>query len=415
MIDGPPALIKHERCDMILTAMKIQKAKSSLFQTLQRLHIGVVVFVLALSFVAARTVFADRFTDQINQIKQDNNIKQGRLDVLKVEADGLQATINALQAQINGLQAQINQNQAKNDQLQKEIVEAEAELVKQKKLLGQSIKAMYLEGQISTIEMLASSNDLSEFVDKQQYRDAVKTKIKNTVDKVTELKQQLKAQKEEVERLLKEQKILQANIASQKAEQDRLLGLNAGEQSSVNQQMKDNYARIAELRRQQAIENAKIFNGIQAGIPGGGGYPWGNAYCVHTGQVAGDCWNYDWYFNGGPWDSWGYGFRNCTSWVAFRLAMDGKSGFTYLGNAADWPWGAQARGIAVSYGSGARVGDAVVNPNGYYGHVMYAEAVLEDGRVIVSDYNRTGDGLYRGPEGGSAMAVSQAGLYFIHF
>ncbi len=400
---------------MINMAMKTQKKKNSLIQILQRLHLGVVVLVLAFSFVAARTVLADRFTDQINQIKQENNVKQGRLDVLKVEADGLQATISALQSQINGLQAQINENQAKNDQLQKDIIEAEAELAKQKKLLGQSIKAMYLEGQISTIEMLASSNDLSEFVDKQQYRDAVKTKIKNTVDKVTALKQQLKTQKEEVERLLKEQKILQANVASQKAEQDRLLGLNVGEQSTVNQQMKDNYARIAELRRQQAIENAKIFNGVQAGIPGGGGYPWGNAYCVHTGQVGGDCWNYDWYFNGSPWDSWGYGFRNCTSWVAYKLALDGKSGFTYLGNAADWPWGAQARGISVTYGNGARPGDAVVNPNGYYGHVMYAEAVLEDGRVVVSDYNRAGDGLYRGPEGGSAMAVSQAGLYFIHF
>jgi peptidoglycan DL-endopeptidase CwlO len=395
--------------------MKIQKLKNSRKNFTKRMSLVLMAVVFACSFATIKTVLADRFTDQINQLKQENTIKQSRLDVLKVEADGLQATISALQAQIDGLQAQINANQAKNEQLQKDIAAAEVELQKQRDLLGKNIKAMYLEGEISTIEMLASSKDLSDFVDKQQYRDAVKTKIKNTVDKVTALKQQLKAQKEEVERLLKEQKILQQNVATQKAEQDRLLNLNAGEQANVNQEMKDNFARITELRRQQAIENAKLFNGVQAGIPGGGGYPWGNAYCVHTGAVGGDCWNYDWYFNGSPWDSWGYGFRNCTSWVAYKLALDGKSGFTYLGNAADWPWGAQSRGIGVSYGSGARAGDAVVNPNGYYGHVMYAEAVLEDGRVVVSDYNRAGDGLYRGPEGGSAMAVSQAGLYFIHF
>ena len=46
---------------------------------------------------------------------------------------------------------------------------------------------------------------------------------------------------------------------------------------------------------------------------------------------------------------------------------------------------------------------------------MYVEAVTGDGRVIVSDYNRLGDGLYRGPDGGNAAVVSQSSLVFIHF
>jgi surface antigen len=46
---------------------------------------------------------------------------------------------------------------------------------------------------------------------------------------------------------------------------------------------------------------------------------------------------------------------------------------------------------------------------------MYVEAVFEDGRVVVSDYNRAGDGLYRGPEGGSAAVLNQSSLVFVHF
>jgi surface antigen/predicted nucleic acid-binding Zn-ribbon protein len=380
-----------------------------------------VAFIAALLiFVGAFSTYslvdADRFQDQINQLSAENAQKQNKVGALQVEADNLQGVIAGMQAQIDGLQKQIADNTAKSDQLKVKITEAEAELERQRGVLGQNIKAMYLEGEITTLEMLASSKDLSDFVDKQQYRNAVKDKIKTTLDKITELKFQLNAQKEEVDRLLKEQTVLQQQIAAQQAEQNRLLNLNQSEQAAFNQQIKDNKSKIADLKRQQVLENIRLFGGgSQPGIPGGGGYPWGNAYCVHTGQVGGACYNYDWYFNGRAWDPWGYGWRNCTSWVAYKLAADGKSGFSYLGNAAEWPAGAAARGFGVEYGKGARVGDAAVNPNGYYGHVMYVEAVTGDGRVIVSDYNRLGDGLYRGPDGGNAAIVSMSSLVYIHF
>lgn len=364
----------------------------------------------------AQVAKADRFQEQINQLSNENSQKKEAVKALQVEAGSLQGTIEALQRQIDGLQAQINANQAKADKLQQEINEAEIELAKQKNLMGQNIRAMYLEGDISTIEMLATSKNLSEFIDKQQYRDTVKDKIKSTLDRINLLKAQLKAAQEETERLIKEDEVLKSQAAANKAEQDRLLGMNKSQQAAYNQQIKDNQSRISELKRQQVLENIRLFGaGGAPGIPGGGGYPWGNAYCVHTGSVEGACYNYDWYFNGSPWDVWGYGYRNCTSWVAYKLAADGKSGFTYLGNAADWPANAESRGFKVTYGGGAQPGNAAVNPNGYYGHVMYVEAVFPDGRVVVSDYNRLGDGLYRGPEGNSAGVLSQSGLVFIHF
>lgn len=376
-----------------------------------------VAFIAALliflgAFSTYSFAFNDRFQDQINQLKAENQKKEGQIQALQVEAGSIQEVISRLQAQIVGLQKQISDNQAKSARLKLKITEAEEELVRQRNVLGQNIRAMYLEGDISTIEMLASSNDLSDFVDKQQYRNSVKDKIKTTMDKITTLKLELNAQKEEVERLLQEQTSLQKQIASQKAEQTRLLNMNQSQQAAFNDEIKNNKEKIAELKRQQVLENVRLFGsgGGATGVLNGGGYPWGNAYCVYTGKVGGSCYNYDWYFNGGAWDPWGYGYRNCTSWVAYKLAAAGKSGFSYLGNAAQWPSAAAARGFQVEYGSGARVGDAAVNPNGYYGHVMYVEAVLDKGRVVVSDYNRMGDGLYR-----DNTVVNQSSLVFIHF
>src|SRR6202008_3294087 len=123
-------------------------------------------------------------------------------------------------------------------------------LVQQRNLLGQNIKAMYLEGDITTLEMLASSKDLSDFVDKQQYRSSVKDKIKDTLDKITALKLQLNSQKEEVQRILKDQQAMQATIAAQKAQQDALLSFTQAQKDQYLQAIKSNNSQISQLRAQ---------------------------------------------------------------------------------------------------------------------------------------------------------------------
>jgi len=382
--------------------------------------LSVPIFIIAavsvVAFGVVPSVRADQFDDQIKQLQAQNATKQSSLDQLNMEATSFQDAVNRLNNQISLLQGQIDANQNEQTALQQQIDAAQAELDRQKQILSADIKAMYVDSTPTTLEMLATSRNLSEFVDKEEYRSAVQTKIQDTLTKITKLQADLKTKKTDIDRLLAEQQSQRQDLDSSRARQSQMLAYNQQQQNDFNSQIKDNNAKISDLRRQQVINNLALFGGgTQPGIPGGGGYPWGNAYCYWTNKVSGDCYDYDWYFNGNEWDPWGYAFRNCTSWVAYKLAADGKHGFNGLGNANQWPGGARARGIDVSYGSGARAGDAVVNPNGFYGHIMYAEAVLSDGRVVVSDYNRAGDGLYRGPDGGNANVLNPSGLYFIHF
>jgi len=370
----------------------------------------ILLFTLG-TFAGVRLVGAQSLQQQINELQNENSATQGQINALKIEAASYQDTINALQAQINQYQAEINQRQAESERIQAEIVVAEAELAKQRDLLGQNIKAMYLEGDISTIEMLATSKNLSDFFDKQQYREVVKNKIKTTVDKVTSLKVELQTKKEQVEQIIKQQEALRAATAVQKAEQNRLLSFNKSQQAEYNQQVKDNQAQINELKRQQAIENARLFGGGNGQL-GGGGYPWGYASCIHTGQVEGYCYNYDWGVAGSPWN-WqlgGYGYRNCTDWVAYRVRIAGGYVPSGLGNAKTWDDRAGAYGYAVS--STPRVGAAAVSNSGYYGHVMYVEVVNNDGSIIVSDYNRAGTGKYDMNELSAATASNLRYVYF---
>lgn len=389
---------------MRVKTKKALKQKSSQNQSYlkKRFVILAVLISVVLAGVSVPVVRAS-LQDQINQLAAENADKQNQNNVLANQATSLQGQIDALQSKINALQAEINDNQSQITALEGEIVKAEAELTKQKDLLGSNIRAMYVEGDVSTLEMLASSKDLSEFVDKQQYRTSVQSKIKDTLDTITALKHQLSGQRETLQRRLDDTKRNQNELAKQRSDQDELLGLNEGQRSALDSQIKGNSKKIAELQRQQALENMRLFGG-GGGVTGGGGYPWGYAACIHTGQVEGACANYDWAVNGSIWNpnTGGYGYRNCTDYVAWKIRSEGRYVPAGLGNAKDWDNNYPSDGSPSP-------GDAAVSNSGTYGHVMYVEAVNGNGTITISDYNRAGTGKY------ATSTISAAGLSFLSF
>lgn len=395
--------------------------KQKLTNILSRISLLALTGLMIASFVSMPLVHA--LTTEENQekqrLEQEINTQQDTKKQLGVEASSISEAISKLQAQIATLQAQISDSEVRIADIQKQVNAAEDELAKQKRILGENIKAMYLEGQITTLEMLASSKDLSEFVDKEQYRNSVKDKIKTTLDKVTSLKHQLSAQKEEVERYLKDQEKARDQIAEQQTQQNSLLGLNQTQQAELTEQIKGNSARVAELNKKQVEENRRLLGGnIPAGVAGGGGYKYGDAVCLYAGYADPPCREYDWGYPSATsprnlFDEWGYGYRNCTSWVAFRVAqVKGytPAGLSQLGNAKNWPSNTSAK---VSYGNphGGN-GASVAVTGGTYGHVRFVENVYDDGSIEVSDYNLLGDGTYRRYPVSAATAST---FTYIHF
>lgn len=353
---------------------------------------GGAVMLLAMVLVAGFSmprVAADRFDEQIRDLQNQNSAREDRLASLRIEAAGYEDAIAKLKIQIVGLQQQINDNLAQQAELQRQIEEKQRELEYQRQVLGENIKVMYIEGQISTLEILATSKNLSDFVDKAEYRNAVRNKIQETLKYIAQLQNELKQQKNKVDVLLAEHRAQQAQLDYSRTEQSRLLGFNKSQQAAFNAEIQGNNKKIAELKAQQALENERLFGGGGGGIIGGGGYPWGNAKCIHTGQVDGKCPNYDWAVNGSiwNWETGGYGYRNCTDWVSYRVRSTGRYVPAGLGHAKQWD-------DRRSYSTSPSKGDAAVSNAGEYGHVMYVESVDADGTIFISDYNRAGTGKY---------------------
>jgi surface antigen len=360
--------------------------KKPIFQTIT-ISAAALIFAAIFAPIAAGLTYQQKI--DILQKRNSNN-ESARSD-LQANAETLQQRVNSLRAEINAVESQIADSERKREALLQEIKQVKIRLAREKKLLGSNIKAMYIDNDMSTIEMLASSKNLSEYLDRDQYRISVQDKITKAMERIEVLKNRLNKQKIAVEKLLEDQKSMRRSLADKTNEVARLLGLNKAEQRAYNSQISSNNKRIGELQRLQAIENQR-HNVGSISYSGSGGYPWANVP----------------FPNSMP-DPWGMYKRQCVSYTAWKVASTGRH-MPYWGgrgNANEWDDNARAAGMPVSYTP--KAGSVAVSNSGTWGHVMYVERVHSDGTITVSQYNAGWDGRY------SVVRRSTYGLVFIYF
>lgn len=370
---------------------KLQKMKTAKTSFGQRILISALLLVASAGFVVSPYALAENYSSEISRLQAENARNEEKVEALEDQAVGYEDAIKKLAAKIANLQAQIDESTRQQRRLEREIADAEKELDRQKNLLGQNIRSMYLEGDISTLEMLAVSKDLSEFVDKEQYRSSVQDKIKDTLEKINALKLKLKTQKEAVDLLLKQQTAKRAQLDSSRQEQQSLLSYNQSQINAFNEKTEKNRQRIDELIAAQRRANFNPDGGYYfIRFPGAvrdfnpNAYPYRNAgFSMQLGACSSsDSWP------DSP-DQWGYCTRQCVSYTAWAVEASGRTPPMYWGNARDWVANAYANGIPV-YRS-PQPGDIAISTSGYWGHSMYVESV-NGGNFTTSEYNTYLDG-----------------------
>jgi surface antigen len=366
---------------------------------------SILAFGVAPAFRPGQTeVFANNYEQRINELNSSIDNNEKKIAELKAQGDTLANRLEEIRLEASSVQAKIDANEVKNAQLKSQIAAAEAKLTENKNILAESIRKLYIEGDISSLEILASSKSLSDYVDKQEYRDRVKNKIAGLTEEVQELKSEMEKQQIEVANLIRDQVGMRVDLESKQSQMNKILEETRGEESAYQAQVQAESAEVARLRREQAAANSSSLSPRTGGVSyvpssgqANGGYPtvWANAPYP--------CWH------GGCGDTWGMFKRECVSYTAFKVWQSGR----YMpywggrGNANRWPANARAAGIPVD--GNPRVGDVAISMSGYYGHAMYVERVNGDGTVRVSQFNYGLDGRY------SEMTISASGLYFIHF
>jgi peptidoglycan hydrolase CwlO-like protein len=403
-----------------MSQKKKKQQQSTLFHRLIKAPALVVVAALfGVCIVATPIVAAQSIQQQINDLSNQNSQTQSTVNSLQLQASSYQDAVSKLQTQISAIQGAIAASQSQEASLQQQILQAQADLNQQKQILGSDIKAMYVGGQMTTVEELATSKNLSDFVNAETYRNAVQSEVQNTLVKISQLQNQLQDQKSQVEQLLQTQQLQNSQLSSDEQQQQGLLSYNQTQQSQYDQQIQANKSQISGLEAEQAAINERNTSSITLPASGGTGGRCATPSPWYTGSNSTSP-------NGSYPTTWcnanqdslttsgGFPNRECTSFAFwyFTTQESGHSGFFVTGNANQWNLTAN-RPVDQTPADGA----IAVDTSGPYGHVMiviatpgevYGGSTVPAGEIDTISMNDDYAGHF------FALQRSLSGFYFIH-
>ncbi|MBR1801755.1 CHAP domain-containing protein [Candidatus Saccharibacteria bacterium] len=310
------------------------------------------------------------------------------------EADTLDGEINRLNEEIRMYQARIVANRAKAEDLQKQIEENTKKLEIQKDALADMIISMYLEGDTDELMVLASSNSISDYAERQTRLDSTRDQISFATQMVESLKKDLEAQKKEVDRVIADQEIQQQAIEETKRREEELVAVYRANEAA--------YA--AESAAARKVKEAEIAEAIRK--------------ANSTGAI-GDGTNTYPKRNNCPQDNLKYSFYGgyvcqCVSYTGWKVFERYGIRISAWGNANQWHNTARRLGYTVDHTPEA--GSVAISTSGAWGHAMWVEGVNPNGTINLSEYNNSySSASHKAGDFGYRIGVSTSGLWFIHF
>ncbi len=405
--------------------MKINITKKSSTSLPTKIALGFISLVIMISApiqMMTKTTFAtptvDQLQAQIDALEADIARYHVEAARLNNEALSLQTTLAKLASERAIIQAQIDINQAKYDSLLIKIKDTEKKIKDNKDALGTTIANMYVEGNITPIEMLAGSKNIGDYLDKQEYQSSIRSQLTSTIATIKDLKKSLDAQKIKSEQVLSDQKNAKQALVNKQAEQQNLLDQTQNNEAAYQKLTTDGESKKKSLMQQQQdiIWAAQNSGGTVTGIPDAskGNYPWGggNCYVAYDGWGSLNSYNG---INGDGTDGLGYACRQCTSYSAWKILEYTGREYRYMGDAGNWP-----RSFG-QYNTQPRANSVGVIAAGQYGHVVWVETDPDaDGYIIVSQYNdyshNSGDNSGQGWGNYSKIRVHKSTYnYYIYF
>lgn len=411
--------------------IKIKKMSKLNLATKVMLVLSSILIAVAVPMRLMQEVSATQVQDAINEYNQKDQALQQEYDTYIIEAEKLKSQVVTLQSAVDDLrnqaaaiQVQIDISQVKHDKLVVEIADTEQKINDNKDALGITIADMYVGNNITPIEMLAGSKNISDYLDKQEYQSSIRDELSSTITKIKELKSQLDAQKIEVKAILDKQIIQKESLVATQTQQQTLLNQTQGQESAYQQLAIDIKAKRDEAAATLRAKIAQYGSSGNVGIGGGDGYvgppplgPFGyknltpNAPCPAGGYPY--CGGQDSYS-----DPYRLFNRECVSYAAWAADI------TY-GKYVDDTYGFRGMGMAYEFAETARVymgatvnntpevgAVAILPPLADFaevGHAMIVDSIIDSEWVHVSQYNFGSDGQY------SEMDIKSTGVVYVHF
>lgn len=266
--------------------------RSKTFKVLSIVALGLSLTVVSLP--TAQAVSQSELKQRMNSLKEDIRESESKLQHAEDRKETLQSEVDALNANISTLESKIKLTKTEIKKTKKDIAQTERDLERQKELLQENARTLYKNGEPSTIEILFSSSNFSEFINKKEYLDSVRDKINEAAAEISALQDSLKEKQAAQEELHSKQKGQQDTLVAQQKEKKNLLEETKGQEKRYQARLADKRAKHEATQRKidqimQCVSTGGNWSGDsckrsapQVGAPVQGGYG-----SVSRGQVIG--------------------------------------------------------------------------------------------------------------------------------
>ncbi len=199
---------------------------------------------------------------------------QEQIDAVQVQIDAHNEKIAVLNKQIAALDAQITEINKNIEETQKKIEEQQLKIEETQKLLGERLRAMYMSGNVSTIEILLEADSFESLLNRLELVSQITKHDSKIVEELTaqieeleamkvSLEEQmvkLEASKKEVEASKAEVVAAKAEVAAVKRELDAKLNKLERYLSSLDASNEELLTYQRQVEAQQSAYMDKIYN-----------------------------------------------------------------------------------------------------------------------------------------------------------
>lgn len=186
---------------------------------------------------------------KMSNLKEEMDSLKVQLDKKRNEKASLQNEVAIFDAQIRELELKIETTNIEIANINSEIKNTNEEISRllkeikiQKDLLRENIKVLYEEGQVNAVEVVASSENFSDFLNTNEYLSTIQSKINTVLEKVKNLRSELESKKKSLE--------------EKKKELDKLKVQQNGQKSDLNSQRSQKNSLLAQVANSEANYSA---------------------------------------------------------------------------------------------------------------------------------------------------------------
>ena len=204
----------------------------------------------------------DDLKNSINSVQQDINSLQAEKNTIQSYINQLDKKMSTLASEISKFEEQIEEKITDIEETKEELEEAKIACDEQYESMKMRIQFIYENPSASLIEMLCSSDNIAEFINRADYVASMSNYDRDMMDKLIATKEEIALKEETLEAELEELEMMQAELESQKKKVNASINSKKGELTAKANELGDATADQAAYKK-QLEEQERLLNEIE--------------------------------------------------------------------------------------------------------------------------------------------------------